>query len=290
MKLFNAIKSPCASRKEGRLSRILMCFLGGCLLAMYAISAQANTQMSALELANNVVTRAANDGRAGNMHFTLHNDTGGVRKRSALFVHSVEQGNTKIGIYFTAPAALQNTGFLSYDKVSGSDENWLYLPATDRVRKLPASSKGDYFMGTDLTYGDIKDNFKFTLTDWNFVLGEKQVIEQKEYYVLKGATKTNAKTVDLGYSSFVALIDPETYFPLKIDYTDTDGSPLKTISVKRLERIADAWIATHFTVINAQLAHKTEVVLSDVKHIPDLPQSILTADELSYGVPSIAGL
>ncbi|ABG39485.1 hypothetical protein Patl_0959 [Paraglaciecola sp. T6c] len=290
MKLFNAKKLPTVSQKEDRMSRIFMCFWGCCLLAMHAVSAQANTQLSALELANNVVARAANDGRAGNMHFTLHNDAGGVRKRSALFVHSVDQGDTKMGIYFTAPAALQNTGFLSYDKVSGSDENWLYLPATDRVRKLPASSKGNYFMGTDLTYGDIKDNFKFTLTDWDFTVGEKQVIEQKEYYVLKGTTKTTAKKVELGYSSFIALIDPETYFPLKIDYTDTDGLPLKTISVKRLERIADAWVATNFTVMNAQLAHRTDVVLSDVKHIPDLPESILSADELSYGVPNIAGL
>lgn len=290
MKLFNVANLKSTSHKRARTSLIQISIWLFCGLFIQPVSAQENNQMSALESANKVLTRAANDGRAGNMHFTLHNDSGGVRKRSALFVHSVHQGDTKIGIYFTAPAALQNTGFLSYDKVSGSDENWLYLPATDRVRKLPASSKGDYFMGTDLTYGDIKDNFKFTLLDWDFALGEEQIVEQKRYLVLKGVTKSSSKASELGYSSFVARVDPDTYFPLEINYTDVDGIPLKTISVKRLERVSDAWIATHFTVTNAQLAHKTDVVLSDVKHVPDLPQSILTADELSYGVPSISGL
>ena len=152
------------------------------------------------------------------MHFTMRNDSGAERKRSALFIHSQLGGDSKIGIFFTAPAALQNTGFLSHDYAAANDENWLYLPATDRVRKLPSSSRADYFMGTDLSYGDIKDNFKFGLDDWDFNLDEPKMLEQKSYLVLNGVAKNAEKAVELGYSRFSALIDPETIFPVQIQF------------------------------------------------------------------------
>ena len=257
------------------------------LLFFYSVTFGVSAQLSALQVAEKVADRAVNEGRVGHMHFTMSNDAGGTRKRSALMIHLEDKGDIKIGIYFTSPAALQNTSFLSHDYVQGSDQNWLYLPVTDRVRKLPASSRGDYFMGTDLTYGDIKDNFKFALDDWDFSLGEDKIIDQKRYFSLRGVIKNEQKKQELGYASFDSLIDPQTLFPMHIQFTDTDNQPLKEVSILQQEKVGDAWTASHFVVVNSQRAHKTEIVLSDMQYVPDLPTEILSADVLGYGVPDI---
>jgi hypothetical protein len=43
------------------------------------------------------------------------------------------------------------------------DDRWLYLPATRKVRRIPASDRGDYFLGTDFTYEDIQSELKLPL-------------------------------------------------------------------------------------------------------------------------------
>lgn len=245
----------------------------------------AESNLTALELAENVANRSANKARVGYMHFTMRNHSGSERKRSALFLHAQTASNTKIGIYFTTPAGLRDTSFLSHDNVGSTDQNWLYLPATERVRKLPASSRGDYFMGTDLSYGDIKDNFKFALEDWDFTLGEPKTENGKTYYRLQGIPKNDDIKAEIGYASFFALIDPTTWFPMHIEYTDTDNSPLKTVSILTLELIDGTWTATGFSVRNTQLSHQTDIVIANMQSVTDLPPYILEADELSYGAP-----
>ncbi|GAA6184008.1 outer membrane lipoprotein-sorting protein [Aliiglaciecola sp. NS0011-25] len=255
------------------------------LLLMFSQGVKANPQMSGLELAEKVANRSSNKSRVGFMHFTMRNNAGSERKRSALVVHSQVPERTKIGIYFTEPAGLRDTSFLSHDNSASQDQNWLYLPATDRVRKLPSSSRGDYFMGTDLSYGDIKDNFKFALEDWDFSLGESIVENGKTYYQLKGVPKNEQIKAEIGYASFSAKIDSQTWFPIKIEYTDSDNTPLKEVNVVALDIIDETWTATHFTIDNSQLQHQTEIIISDMRAVTQVPTYLLTADELAYGAP-----
>jgi hypothetical protein len=255
------------------------------LFLSVAQASESVTSLNALDVAKNIVNRSASKARVGYMHFTMRNNSGSERKRSALLVHSQEPEHTKIGIYFTKPAGLKNTSFLSHDNSDSQDQNWLYLPATDRVRKLPASSRGDYFMGTDLSYGDIKDNFKFALEDWDFSLGKQAIENGETYYILQGTPKNEDIKQELGYASFTSKIDPKTWFPVNIKYTDIYNAPLKEVSILALDMIAETWIATHFSVSNSQLSHQTEVVLSNMHYVPDLPGNILTSDELPYGAP-----
>lgn len=256
-----------------------------CLVGSVAKDARASTILTAMELADKIASRQANDGRVGYMHFTMRNHAGAERKRAALLVHAQVPTQTKIGIYFTEPAGLRDTSFLSHDNTDDNDQNWLYLPATERVRKLPSSSRGDYFMGSDLSYGDIKDNFKFALEDWDFSLGEPLDKNGKTFYVLNGTAKNDAIKQEIGYASFTAVVDPQTWFPINIKYTDTDNLPLKEVSILAIDMIADTWIATHFTVFNSQLSHQTEILITGMKYIPDLPIHILKPDELPYGAP-----
>ena len=64
----------------------------------------------------------------------------------------------KTVFFYQSPKNVKGTGFLTYDypQADRDDDQWLYLPALRKVRRISASDRGDYFMGTDFSYEDIK--------------------------------------------------------------------------------------------------------------------------------------
>ena len=261
-----------------------------CLVAAISISGVSYAEdapLDALALATLVADRTANEGRVGTMHFQLTSSSNRIREREALMLHSNIGVTERIAIYFTQPTMIEETAFLSFNHTSREDENWLYLPATDRVRRLPAGDRGDYFLGTDLTYGDIKDNFKFALDDWHFELGEPTQHNDETVPVLKGTALTPEIGVEMGYANFLAKIDQSSGFPIWIEYTDTDGEPLKRIEILTIEPVGDAQTAIHFTAENLQTGHHTEVRFSDMRYVPDLDDSVFDPEVLAYGVPDV---
>ncbi len=247
--------------------------------------------MGAEELAQRVNGRAANEGRTGTMHFVLTNKRGHQRKRTAQIFHADLNSETSVAIYFTAPSAIQDTAFLSLDRSEAEqDENWLFLPATQRVRRLPVSERGDHFMGTDLTYGDIKDNFKFPADDWIFDVcddNQRLVFDQP---CLTGEAVSPKVASELGYSRFIASIDPATWFPSVVRYFDLQGRELKEVKVERQELIGDAWTAMSFTLQNRQTNHSTAVRFTDMEYRPDLPPVVFAIDSMEFGVPELPKL
>ncbi|MEM5517211.1 outer membrane lipoprotein-sorting protein [Henriciella sp. AS95] len=259
-----------------------------CLVWLTPGLAGAQEPINANDLAKLVAERAANEGRVGTMHFRLENSSSRVREREALMIHSEKDDTERIAIYFTEPAMIEDTAFLSFNHAAAEDENWLYLPATDRVRRLPASDRGDYFLGTDLTYGDIKDNFKFGLDDWDFAI-EAHDAENGSLPILTGQARTPEIGAEMGYGSFRAGIDLETAFPVWIDYTDTDGEPLKRVEVLEIEIIGGVHTALAFTATNQQTGHSTAVSFTGMHHVPQLDQSIFDPETLAYGIPDVDG-
>lgn len=263
-----------------------------CSYAWTVDSNQINDLVDAQSIAQLVADRPANKGRAGTMHFKLINSAQRERSREALMVHSETSNVERIAIFFTHPSMIEETAFLSLNYDDDDDENWLYLPATERVRRLPASDRGDYFLGTDLTYGDIKDNFKFNISDWDFKLDPTAVVnhsnpENNNVKVLLGAAKTPQISRELGYASFKAQVDTQSAFPLWIEYTDVDGELLKRVEVLKIEVIGGAYTAMHFIAENLQTGHKTDVHFTNMRHVPDIDETIFEPDSLAYGVPDV---
>jgi hypothetical protein len=257
------------------------------LFALWSAALPSFADAAGDELARRIAERPANEGRVGDMHFTLTNASGDTRARQALMIHAERQGTIQIAIFFVAPAAIENTAFLSHDRRVGEDDTWLFLPATERVRRLPSADKGDYFMGTDITYGDIKDDFKFPLEYWSFTSGGTRLHAGSPYNVLRGAARSSVIARETGYGAFEALVDTASNFPVWIEYTDPDGTPLKRAIVQEQAKIGGAWTALRFSVENLQTGHKTQVRFENMRHAPGLLPTIFEPDALSAGPPKL---
>lgn len=257
-------------------------------VAIQAIAADttAASTLTAKQFAARIENRPANAGRTGEMHFELRNSRGRKRNRAAVLVYADQPNVTKLAIHFTSPASIRDTGFLSHKTDNGPDQSWLYLPATDRVRRLPASDRGDYFMGTDLTFGDLQDNFKFAPEDWVFTSLSEHHRNGKALVALEG-TATAASRKIMGYGGFSALVDPVTLFPVVLNYVDASGDPLKRMEILNQELIDGVWTATHFTIENLQTGHYTEVTLRNMRSVPNLDMSRLESNALDMGAPDL---
>jgi hypothetical protein len=268
-----------------------MPFLSKTLVALLSLLALVNTgvaaSLTAQELAGLVAQRPTNEGRVATMHFRLQNQSGSLRERQAQMLSSTRDDLERIAIFFTKPAMIEETAFLSFNHVNRDDESWLYLPATDRVRRLPGSDRGDYFMGTDLTFGDVKDNFKFGLEDWVFKAGVEEVADGITFQVLEGTPSTPEIAKAMGYGHFSARIDTATGFPVMTEYSDVDMAPLKRIEVLEIGQVGEAKMAISFTVKNIQTGHSTEIHYTDTRSVPDLDESLFDPNSLAYGIPDV---
>jgi len=245
--------------------------------------------LTAEQLAGLVVQRPANEGRTAIMHFRMQNKSGSVRERQAQLLSSTSDGVERIAIFFTEPAMIEETAFLSLNHVAMEmeDESWLYLPATGRVRRLPDANRGDPFMGTDMSFGDLQDNFTFGLDDYVFKLGAEEVVDGITFQVLEGIAKTPEIAKELGYGHFRSRIDPENFFPILTTYSDVDMAPLKEVEVLVVEQVGGAKMAAHFTFENVQTGHRTEIRYTEIKSVPDIDESMFDSNALSYGIPDV---
>ncbi len=269
---------------NSRIRSTSSCVAALCVLSP-ASGALANPAAEAL--GREVAERPANEGRVGRMHFTMRNASGRERKRSAVMMHSDFDDVVRIAIYFTHPASIEDTAFLSHDHKGRSDFNWLFLPATDRVRRLPASDQRDSFIGTDLSYGDIKSDFKFPVEEWRFTETGDEVLDGKPVKILKGEALSEDIVDEIGYSKFDARIDPDTLFPVRLVYADPEGEPLKRMRIHETDRVGGVWTVMRFTVENLQTGHVTEVNFTDMRYDPTLDADAMAPELLSDGAPRL---
>jgi len=109
--------------------------------------------LSGLEVIQNVYNRPTGNDMTGNLVMTIENSRGNQRVRKIKqYLKDFGKDEKKI-MFFLSPADVKNTSFMtwSYDDESKSDDQWIYLPALKKVKRISSDSKGDYFMGSDFT-------------------------------------------------------------------------------------------------------------------------------------------
>lgn len=163
-------------------------------------------------------------------------------------------------MFFMSPADVKNTSFMnwSYDDASKDDDQWIYLPALKKVKRISSDSKDDYFMGSDFTYDDLGD--RHPNEDTHKLLRE-ETIDGKLCYVIESIPKDE----DYMYSKTITWVIKDIWIGLKKEFYDEDGELLKVLTVKKYEKIKDYWVISNTEMKNIQDNHTTKMVLSNIK-------------------------
>ena len=189
-------------------------------------------------------------------------------------------------IFYTDPTNVRGTGFLTFDYADPSidDDQWLYLPALRKVRRISASDRGDYFLGTDFTYEEIKKEQKVELTDYTFAAAGEEMVDGIRTVVVEGAPVDDDIADELGYSRVVWRVDPEIWMSRVSDYYDVNGNHLKTITLEEVETIDGIVTATQVYVQNHKTGHSTRLSFSDVDYSSDVANTLFSQARLRRGL------
>lgn len=161
-------------------------------------------------------------------------------------------------IQFLAPADVAGTGFLAIENTGREDDQWLYLPALKRSRRISASNESDNFMGSDFTYEDIGseelDQFDYNCT------GEVN-IAASACYVIVATPATEAKKQQSGYAKREIYLDKNTLVVNKINYYDKKGELLKVLEAAQIKPVGSTGKYRAHLLTMKNLKTKNQTVL-----------------------------
>jgi len=146
----------------------------------------------------------------------------------------------------------------SYDDASKNDDQWIYLPAIKKTKRISSDSKSDSFMGSDFTYDDLGD--RKLEADQHKRLAD-ETIDGIDYYVVESISNEE----DYMYSKTVTWIRKDHFIGLKKDFYDEDGELFKRLEVKKFVEIEGIIVITNSQMVNLSRNHKTSMILSEIK-------------------------
>ena len=201
---------------------------------------------------------------------------GGARRerRSTTLLRLQPNGvDSKLLVRFSSPADIRGTAFLQIEHIDGEDDQWIYLPALKRSRRLVANNKKDSFVGSDFSYGDISlpkvDLYRHTLL-------RAERWDLQDCHVVESVPIADTVKANSGYSKKLSWVRKDTFIEAKVEYYDLSGRHLKTqvtSNHKQVQTDPVRSFALHREMVNHQSGHRT------ILRFDGADSSITTSDD-----------
>ena len=254
-----------------------------CVAAILALGAHAAAHAAdeGLTLATAVYELADGEDAASRGTMTL---TGGGRRERVrkTYTYRLDGGRDESWnlIRFTEPANIRGTGLLIHNTTQGASDQWLYLPALERVRRVGSDNRGGSFVQSELYYEDLED--RAPRKDRHRILRE-DTYEGTPVTVLESVPQDATNSV---YSKRVRWVHEQTMIPLRVDFYEGSAEPVKRRTVQRIERIQGYWTVMDSVVTDLDSGRKTVLAVEEIVYDQDLPQDLFGRRAL--GDPAVA--
>ncbi|MEE8408720.1 MAG: outer membrane lipoprotein-sorting protein [Myxococcota bacterium] len=261
------------------MRNVIVC---GCMVVVAASEAGAanlRAQLTAQQIVDKSLERNAFgfENAIGKLTLTLISKRGTVRQR-VIEIRSRAQGKLgKTLVRFHAPADIAGTGFLILERDDADDDQYLYLPALGKVKRITSSQRNQRFMGTDLTYADLESRNLRRATVKRL---EDAPVGGADTYVIS-ALPEDPK--DSQYGKTISWIHKTAFVPLKVEFYDKKMKLLKTLSVHRLEKKEGRWVVMDSTIKNVQAGTKTRMLVDSIDFEAKLTDNDFTQRALAGG-------
>ena len=211
--------------------------------------------------------------------------SGKTRVRETLGYRQYLNDQKRTAIYFLAPGNVKGTAFLTYDynAAAREDDNWLYLPAMRKVRRISAADRGDYFLGTDMTYEDMKLETRAAPHDYRYTTLREDNSDGHRCLWVQAVPTDAATEHELGYQRVESCIDAEIWIARETRFWDIAGNPLKTVHILDIRQIQGIWTPHQINVENHKTGHRTEFTFADVDYETPIKPEAFNQNTLQRG-------
>jgi outer membrane lipoprotein-sorting protein len=244
----------CACARQALIAALL----GAAALAPLAVQADAER---GLAIAREMKARDRGFGDSSATIKMVLIDAGGGETLRELGVKTLEgrgDGDKLLAI-FEAPADVRGTVFLSHTHAERADDQWLYLPALKRVKRIAPANKSSPFMGSEFSYEDLAsaevEKYAYASRGDETYEGEARLLLERV-----------AVDAESGYSRQLVWVDKERYVPLRVEYFDRRGDKLKTLALRDYRQyLGRYWRAHEARMENHQSGKRTILRWDDIR-------------------------
>lgn len=241
-------------------------------VALWLIFMSLSFGMSALTIAQKA--KEATDGYEYS-HTTMQmilidiSKTRSIREIESYSKEGKEGEGDKSLIEFKTPLDVKGTKFLTHEKINKNNDQWLYLPALKRVKRINSSNKSGSFMGSEFSYEDISSR-EPTKYAYSKNIKEETIQGVKAYKYERYPKDENS-----GYTKETVWIDAKRFVVLKIDFYDRKDELLKTATYK-WQDVKEPYRTREIVMKNHQNKKETILKFLNDKIRQDLDDSIFT--------------
>jgi outer membrane lipoprotein-sorting protein len=250
--------------------------LGIFALLVPALAFAGEAEDKGLEIAKEADRRDEGFGDSkSRMVMILRNKRGQESKRE-LEIRTLEvkgDGDKSLTVFHT-PRDVRGTALLTFSHGVDSDEQWLYLPALRRVKRIASNNQSGPFMGSEFAYEDLSSQEVDKYT-YKYLKDEK--IEGVDCFLIEQYPVRK----DSGYTRLQTWIDKDEYRVRKIDFYDRKGALLKTLTPSDYKQyLGKHWRANKMNMVNHQTGKSTELIWSEFEFKTGLEDDDFTRTRL----------
>lgn len=254
------MKRPSYRNRLWKLTSVLVCVL-------VSIAGDVLAEKSSEEKGFEIAARSDRSDRGFlnsdvKLQMVLRNKAGKEAKRT-LSLKTLEVPDENLGdkslIIFDSPADIDGTALLSHAKILDPDDQWLFLPALKRTKRISSVNKSGPFVGSEFAFEDFtalelnKYSYKYLRSeDFNGMVCD--VVERYPKYGHSGYTKQ------------LSWVDQQVYQVRKVEFYDRRGDLLKTLELEDYRVYEERyWRAHTLKMRNHQTGKSTDLIYDDFR-------------------------
>jgi Outer membrane lipoprotein-sorting protein len=272
-----------------------------CIAAMLFIAAVSlpmgleSAEVSALEVMQAVEDRDDGETMISKLTMILIDKKRHKRVRKIMGFRKDYGKDVKSINFFLSPPKIKNTAFLSYDwdDENKEDDNWLYLPALRKDKRISAAGKKDSFMGSDFSYSDMNG---LELSDWQYRFKKRSVkIGGIDCWAIEGIPKKErAEKVieETGYWKTETWVRKDIFMAIRSKLYVVEevksNKKIKYFMVGNISKIQGIWTAKKLsmkTTKNKRTEHRTILLFDDIVYNRGVDGTLFSRQQMKIGPP-----
>ncbi len=211
----------------------------------------------------------------GDLEMILINKSGKKKKRTMkIFAHEQDNDGDHFILLFKRPRDVQGTALLTYTHYNGINDQWIYLPAFKRTKRIADKSKTSPFMGSEFSYEDL-NNMELPMYEYRFIKDDSlgdipcHVVEIIPTYP------------NSAYSFAEVWVNQHEMRMEKIEFHDKDGVHFKTLTPTDYFKYEEKfWHPDKLTMVNHKNGKMTEFIIHTLDYMMPLRKNMFTTGAL----------
>ena len=266
--------------------RLLVACVAGVLLPLAPFATPARAEpLTGRQIMERVDARNDGDREQRDMEMRLIDKNGSTRTRQLRMWRRDVGEDVQSILFFVTPADVKDTGFLTYDydDPNKDDDQWLYLPALKKTKRIATGDKSGSFMGSDFSYADLTER---NLANYDYRLIREDEVNGVKVWQVEATPNTPKEIEETGYTKSVYVVRQDNDVMVRAISWLRRGGRMKYYEVKRLEQIDGIWVATEMHMSTRKddtTLHKTVLKLENVRFDQPIDESRFSVRQLEKG-------